>query len=64
MAWWGPFGLGFVAGLFVGEVTLAFFLALVRKGSAIEVAESPSLAAGHETFAPTASNSEVPAQLA
>jgi len=56
MLWWGPFALGFVAGLFVGEVTLAFFLALVRKGSAIEVAESLPLA--------TTSNSEVPAQLA
>jgi len=56
MLWWGPFALGFVAGLFVGEVTLAFFLALVRKGSAIEVAESLPLAA--------TSNSEVPAQLA
>jgi hypothetical protein len=63
MAWWGPFALGFVAGLFVGEVTLAFFLALVRKGSAVEVAESPPIAAGHETFAPTTS-SEVPAELA
>jgi len=64
MAWWGLFALGFVAGLFVGEVTLAFFLALVRKGSAVEVAESPPLAYGHETFAPTTSNSQVPAQLA
>jgi hypothetical protein len=64
MAWWGPFTLGFVAGLFVGEVTLAFSLALVRNGSAVEVAESPPLASEHVTFAPTTSNSEVPAQLA
>jgi len=39
MIWSGPFVLGFIAGLFVGEVTLAFFLALVRQGSAAEVAE-------------------------
>jgi hypothetical protein len=53
MIWSGPFVLGFIAGLFVGEVTLAFFLALVRQGSAVAVAEPR----------PT-SNSEVPAQLA
>jgi hypothetical protein len=53
MTWWGPFALGFVAGLFVGEVTLAFFLALVRKGTAVEVTGSPPLAAEHETLAPT-----------
>jgi len=60
MTWWGPFAFGFVAGLFVGEVTLAFALALVRKRGAVEVAESPPLVAGHETFAPSAR----PAQLA
>lgn len=59
MTWWGPFACGFVAGLFVGQVTLAFFLALVRQGSAVDVAESPPLAAEHETL-----DSEVPAQLA
>jgi hypothetical protein len=64
MTWWGPFALGFVAGLFVGEVTLVFFLALVRQGSAVEVTESPPLAAGDETLAPTTSSREVPAQLA
>jgi len=55
MTWWGPFALGFVAGLFVGEVTLACFLAIVRKDGAVEVTESPPLAAEHETLAPTTS---------
>ena len=59
MTWWGPFALGFVAGLFVGEVTLAFFLGLVRQGNAVEVVESPPLAAGHEMPAQTTSGSEV-----
>jgi len=63
MASWGSFAWGFFAGLFVGQATLFFFLALVRQGSAVEVAESPPIAAGHETFAPTTS-SEVPAELA
>jgi hypothetical protein len=40
MAWWAAFGCGFVAGLFVGQVTLGFFLALVRQGRAVEVVES------------------------
>jgi hypothetical protein len=61
MTWWGPFALGFVTGLFVGEVTLAFFLALVRQGSAIEVVESPPLAGEHETPAQTTSDKDVPA---
>jgi len=39
MAWWAAIGCGFVAGLFVGQVTLAFFLALVRQGRAVEVVE-------------------------
>ena len=48
MASWGSFAWGFFAGLLVGEVTLGFFLALVRHGSAVEIVESPPLAAGHE----------------
>jgi hypothetical protein len=40
MTWWATFGCGFVAGLFVGQVTLAFFLALVRQGTAVRVVES------------------------
>ena len=40
MAWWAAFGCGFVAGLSVGQVTLGFFLALVRQGRAVEVVES------------------------
>jgi hypothetical protein len=58
MTWWGPFALGFVAGLFVGEVTLAFFMGLVRKDRPIEVTESPPLAAEHETLAPTTSKKQ------
>jgi len=57
MIWSGPFVLGFIAGLFVGEVTLAFFLALVRQGSAAEVAEP------RRSHGPTC-NSEVRARLA
>jgi len=49
MASWGSFAWGLFAGLLVGQVTLAFFLALVRQGSAGDVVESPPLAAGHET---------------
>jgi len=49
MASWGSFAWGFLAGLLVGQVTLAFFLALVRQGSAGDFVESPLLAAGHET---------------
>jgi hypothetical protein len=48
MASWGSFAWGFFAGLLVGEVTLFFFLAVVRQGSAVETVESPPLAAGHE----------------
>jgi hypothetical protein len=49
MASWGSFALGFFAGLLVGEVTLFFFLTLVRQDSAVEIVEkSPPLAAGHE----------------
>ena len=46
MASWGSFAWGFFAGLLVGEVTLGFFLALVRQGSAVEIVESPPLADG------------------
>jgi hypothetical protein len=49
MASWGSFAWGFLAGLLVGQVTLVFFLALVRQGSAVEIVNSPPLAAGHET---------------
>jgi hypothetical protein len=49
MASWGSFAWGFFAGLLVGEVTLVFFLNLVRHGSSGEIIESPPLAAGHET---------------
>lgn len=49
MASWGSFGWGFFAGLVVGEVTLAFFLALIRQGRAVEIVPSPPIAAGHET---------------
>jgi hypothetical protein len=38
----------FFVGLFVGQVTLFLFLAVVRQDSANETVESPSLAAGHE----------------
>ena len=43
---WGSFALGFFTGLCVGEVTLAAFLAAVRKDT--PVTESPSLAAENE----------------
>ena len=46
MASWRSFAWGLFAGLLVGQVTLAFFLALVRQGSAGDVVESPPLAAG------------------
>jgi hypothetical protein len=46
---WLRFGWGFLAGLLVGEVTLAFFLALVRQGGA-DIVESPPIVAGHETL--------------
>ena len=49
MASWGSFAWGFFAGLLVGEVTLAFFLAVARQGSDVEIVGSPPLAAGHET---------------
>ena len=49
MASWRSFAWGLFAGLLVGQVTLAFFLALVRQGSAGDVVESPPLADGHET---------------
>ena len=62
MTWWGSFGCGFVAGLFVGQVTLAFFLALVRQDRAVEVVESPPLATELERLGPATSKSEVPAQ--
>jgi hypothetical protein len=38
----------FFVGLFVGQVTLFLFLAIVRQDRAIETVESPPLAAGHE----------------
>ena len=62
MAWWAAIGCGFVAGLFVGQVTLAFFLALVRQDRAVEVVESPPLATELERLGPATSKSEVPAQ--
>jgi hypothetical protein len=62
MAWWAAFGCGFVAGLFVGQVTLAFFLALVRQDRAVKVVESPPLATELERLGPATSKSEVPAQ--
>ena len=49
MASWTSFAWGFFAGLLVGEVTLFFFLAVVRQDSPVETVESPLLAAGHET---------------
>jgi hypothetical protein len=53
MASWGSFAWGFFAGLLLGQVTLMFFLALVRQDDAEEVAEHSSpLAAERETFAP------------
>ena len=55
MASWGSFVWGLFAGLLVGQVTLAFFLALVRQGSALEIEDSPPLAAGHEAPAHHAS---------
>jgi hypothetical protein len=60
MASWGSFAWGFFAGLLVGEVTLFFFLALVRQGSAVETVESPRLAAGHEA---PASREPVPVEV-
>jgi len=47
MASFGSFAWFFV-GLFVGEVTLVFFLALIRQDSAVGTVESPPLAAEHE----------------
>jgi hypothetical protein len=44
MASWGSFAWGFFAGLLVGEMTLGFFLALVRQGRGVEIVESPPLA--------------------
>jgi hypothetical protein len=38
----------FFVGLFVGQVTLLLFLALLRQDGAIEPVESPPLAAEHE----------------
>ena len=65
MASWGSFAWGFFVGMFVGDVTLVFFLAIVRHRDTEPVAEySPPLAAEHETLALAASNSEVPKQLA
>jgi hypothetical protein len=49
MASWGPFAWGFLAGLLVGELTVVFFLALFRQGSAVEAVESQPLAAEPET---------------
>ena len=49
MASCGLFAWGFFVGLFVGQVTLGFFLALVRQGSSVDIVESPPIAAGHET---------------
>jgi len=49
MASWGSFAWGFFIGLTIGQVTLGFFLALVRQGRAFENVESPALADGHET---------------
>jgi hypothetical protein len=48
MASWTSFGWGFFAGLFVGQVTLVFFLALVRQGTTAEIVASPPLADGYE----------------
>ena len=62
MAWWAAFGCGFVAGLFAGQVTLAFFLALVRQDRAVEVIESQPLATGLERLGPATSKNKVPAQ--
>jgi len=53
---WGSFAWGFGAGLFVGELTLVFFLAAVRKDRTIT--ESPPLAvdaADKEPVAPVTS---------
>jgi hypothetical protein len=51
MTWLGSFAWFFV-GLFVGEVTMFLFLALVRQGDdAIKTLESPPLDAGHEPAA-------------
>jgi hypothetical protein len=58
MASWGSFAWGFLAGLLVGEVTLVFFLALVRQDRAIE---SPPLTPDHKTPAPTTSDGSEPA---
>jgi len=56
MASWGSFAWGFFAGLFLGQATLVFFLALVRQGNTEPVAEdSPPLAAEHETLTPSPS---------
>jgi len=56
MASWGSFAWGFFVGLFLGQVALVFFLALVRHGNAEPVAEySPPLAAEHETLTPSPS---------
>jgi hypothetical protein len=51
MASWGSFACVFFVGFFVGQVTLGFFLAFLRKGSAFEIVDSPPLAAGLETSA-------------
>jgi hypothetical protein len=61
MASWGSFALGFLAGLLLGEVTLVFFLALVRRDSAVGAVESPPLTPDHETPAPTTSGGSEPA---
>jgi hypothetical protein len=49
MTWWGPFGCGFVAGLFVGQVTLGSWLSSVRAGPL-------------RLWSPATFKSEVPAQ--
>jgi len=62
MASWTSFAWGFFAGLLVGEVTLVFFLALVRQNAADGAAKySPPLTPEHETFGPATSSGNVPA---
>ncbi|HXW47902.1 MAG TPA: hypothetical protein VEK31_00505 [Xanthobacteraceae bacterium] len=61
MASWTSFTWGFFAGLFVGEVTLIFFLALVRQNPTDRAKEySPPLATEHETFESATSADKIP----
>jgi hypothetical protein len=64
MASWGSFAWGFFVGLFIGQVTLVFFLALVRQGNTEQVSEySPPIAAEHDMLAPSASRTRASSKV-